>query len=81
MLCVANLSFLAWLDRLVRGMCAYGANEEARPVRLLVVGPETEELKKLHNLVEEMGLDDSVMFLGPKTGADLIACLTRRTLP
>ena len=71
MLCVANLSFWHGLDRLVRGMCAYGANEEARPVRLLVVGPETEELKKLHNLVEEMGLDDSVMFLGPKTGADL----------
>jgi Serine acetyltransferase len=71
MVCVANLSFWHGLDRLLRGIGAYARRPDARPVRLLVASPETGELGCLRSLVEDLGIGEQVVFLGPQTGSKL----------
>ena len=71
MLCVAHMSFWHGVDRLLRGMASYRASGSARPVRLLIAGPDTEELSSLRVLIGKLGLENSVEFLGPKSGQSL----------
>ncbi len=66
LLCVAASNHGLGLTRLIFGM----ADDKAAPVRVLVVGP-VGEFKVEIRLMEQLGLQDSVEFIGERIGEEL----------
>lgn len=69
---LANLSFWHGYDRVIEGLAAYRTSADAMDILFDVVGTGA-ELPNLRRLAKDRGLEDAVVFHGPRTGAELDA--------
>ncbi len=71
---VGRIEPLKGVDTLIRAMSSLDANKQGRPVHLAIIGGEPEaspldmsaEMTKLQQLCDDLGLDQSVVFLGKR---------------
>lgn len=78
---VADIHFWHGFDRVIAGLSAYCHHPGCVNVTFDIVGGGTEaELKRLHELTDRFGLQDKVIFHGPKAGAELDELFERADL-
>lgn len=72
MLGVANLRYWHGFDRIIKGLKEYKSKTNLEKVKFYIVcGKDNEDVKNLKLLVNDLGLNDTVIFKGEVWGADL----------